>query len=378
MMPETGLRKRSIILPTESYLLARGDEMPRAWRTLEGEIEAYLQALKDGNRSEATIHVYNWSLRTIFTALMDAKLQINPRKVGRPEIDYLKNEYLAGAAERYKANMVWMLVSFCKWAGNQEVAKVKVGFGCIPTKRVRWLEDDQAMTLKLNALGVEKMVIHCELDLGMRRIEMLRLKVTDFHAGRVHSVNLLGKGRYGGKPRVINWHPETAKILNEYLELRDKEIAKARKKNPSVEVPANLLIFEMAGKLRPYKKGAIEKLQNRMGARVGFHFSNHDLRRTCGRMMYRAGVAIEIIARKFGHSDTRTTMKYLGLDFEDLSAAETLYATYQASKICPKMGTFDKSQIENGQGGIITPPMNWLTVENARNRADHRFRGYER
>jgi hypothetical protein len=32
--------------------------------------------------------------------------------------------------------------------------------------------------------------------------------------------------------------------------------------------------------------------------------------------MYRAGVPIEIIARKFGHSDTRTTMHYLGLDFE--------------------------------------------------------------
>ena len=55
-------------------------------------------------------------------------------------------------------------------------------------------------------------------------------------------------------------------------------------------------------------------------------------------MMYRAGVPIELIARKFGHADTRTTMKYLGLDFEDLSAAEDLYAKYQASIVFTKKG----------------------------------------
>jgi len=76
-------------------------------------------------------------------------------------------------------------------------------------------------------------------------------------------------------------------------------------------------------------------------------------------MMYRAGAPIEIIGRKFGHTDTRTTMKYLGLDFEDLSAAETLYATYQASVICPKMGTFEVSQENGGQGGISQIPI-WL------------------
>ena len=122
-----------------------------------------------------------------------------------------------------------------------------------------------------------------------------------------------------------------------------------------MEVPPNLLIYERGGRLHAYQKSAIEKILNKLGERVGFHFSNHDLRRTCGRMMYRAGVPIEIIARKFGHTDTRTTMKYLGLDFEDLSAAETLYAKYQASLVCPKTGSFAVSQESGGQGGIRTP-----------------------
>ena len=326
--------------------------MPQAWRLLEDEMEAYLQELRDGNRAEITIKEYRWALKRMFQALFDAKLQTHPRMVGRTEINYIRDDYLVGGSERYKADMVSMMMGFAKWAGNQEMAKIRIGFGSIPTKRVRWLSNEQATNLKLNAQGIEKIIIHCELDLGMRRGEMLKLKVSDFSSGRINAINLLGKGRYGGKPRTINWHPNTLASLEEYLEIRDKEIAKARKKNPGVQIPPNLLIYEANGKLNAYKRSAIENIQNRLGERLGFHFSNHDLRRTCGRMMFRAGVPIEIIARKFGHSDTRTTMHYLGLDFEDLSAAEDLYAKYQASLICPDQGTFGVSQLKNGQGGI--------------------------
>jgi integrase/recombinase XerD len=326
--------------------------MPTAWRLLEDEIEAYLQELRDGNRAEITIKEYRWALRRAFQALDDAKLEISPRRIGRMEINFIRNEYLVGRSERYKADMVSMVMGFAKWAGNQEMAKIRIGFGSIQTKRVRWLTNEQSVSVKVNARGIEKMIVHCELDLGMRRGEMLKLKVGDFSTGRINSINLLGKGRYGGKPRTINWHPNTMAVLEEYLSLRDKEISKARKKNPGVQVPPNLLIYERYGSLNAYKKGAIEKILNQLGERVGFHFSNHDLRRTCGRMMYRAGVPIEVIARKFGHSDTRTTMHYLGLDFEDLSAAEDLYAKYQASLICPKKGTFEVSQEIGGQGGI--------------------------
>ena len=73
------------------------------------------------------------------------------------------------------------------------------------------------MTVKMNVHGIEKMIVHCELDLGMRRIELIRLKASDFSSGRINSVHLLGKGRYGGKPRDINWHPQTIAVLEEYL-----------------------------------------------------------------------------------------------------------------------------------------------------------------
>jgi len=119
-----------------------------------------------------------------------------------------------------------------------------------------------------------------------------------------------------------------------------------------IPVPEALLIYERGGQLYAYKRSAIENILNDLGARVGFHISKHDLRRTCGRMMYRSGASIEIIARIFGHSDTRTTMHYLGLDYEDMSGAMNAYAQYQKGVNVPKIGTNRLSQEMSGQGGI--------------------------
>ena len=98
--------------------------MPTAWYSLGSELDAYLQELRDGNRSEVTIRDYRWALKTILLALKDAGLELNPRKMGRPEINYLRNDFLAGRSERYKANMVSMLMGFLKWTGNTEMAKL--------------------------------------------------------------------------------------------------------------------------------------------------------------------------------------------------------------------------------------------------------------
>lgn len=328
--------------------------MPRPSYSLAKVKAAYLEELRQARRSERTLRLYDYTLTTAFQALEEAGRTGNPRQVRPEDVDYLSDVIMAGAAPRYKVNVAWTIVSFCKWAGNEYLKRYKVSFGSIPsTERVRWLENEQAMALKLEARDLERMIVHCELDLGMRRIELLRLRPSDFQTTRSkREVHLLGKGRNGGKPRSIPWHPDTANMLKECLDRRDAEIRRARAKSPGVPVPEQLLIYERGGRLFPYRKSAIEKVLNGLGERMGFHFSNHDLRRTCGRMMYRSGVPIEVIAKIFGHSDTRTTMHYLGLDYEDMSGAMSTYAQYQKSFDVPKIGTFDESQEMSGQGGI--------------------------
>ena len=66
--------------------------------------------------------------------------------------------------------------------------------------------------------------------------------------------------------------------------------------------------------------------------------------------MHRAGVKTEQIARIFGHSDTRTTIRYLGLDHDDMSAAMQKYARYQECASVPKVVQID-SEPDSVSGG---------------------------
>lgn len=259
---------------------------------------------------------------------------------------------LAGTG-RYKENQIKILLGLLRWAGNPDVAKWHILFGDTSPTRVRWLDDDQARLVRAEAKGIEKIIVHCELDLAMRRESVLSLKVSSFVGGRISKVTFHGKGRNGGKNLTVSYHPDTEYMLEEYLTIvRRAEIEKARKKNPAIKVPENLLIYERAGNLYPYKKTAIDDFLEDVGKRVGFHLSNHDLRRTCGRMMYRSGVKIEHIAKIFGHEDTRTTIKYLGLDIEDMSNAMRQYAQYQKTSFEPQTVHFEDSQEKSGQSGI--------------------------
>ena len=117
-------------------------------------------------------------------------------------------------------------------------------------------------------------------------------------------------------------------------------VGKAKAKKAETKTTDALLIYERGGKLRPYGETMIDNIISTVGKRAGIdRVSNHDLRRTCGRMMYRLGVPLEVIARIFGHSDTRTTIRYLGLDHDDMSAAMQQYAKYQKCAFVPQVVT---------------------------------------
>jgi integrase len=47
---------------------------------------------------------------------------------------------------------------------------------------------------------------------------------------------------------------------------------------------------------------------------VGVTCAPHDLRRTFGRLTHASGAAIEQISRTFGHSNIKTTERYLGIE----------------------------------------------------------------
>jgi len=331
--------------------------MPNRERILRDGIEKYIEEMEARGRSELTIRDYRYALNRLLLALSDARMKYNPKKIGKAEILYLKDDFLT-CSPRGKKNQLDILIGYCKWAGNQEIGKAFIPWGDTSRKNVRWLSREQAFLLDHLAvgMGITRVILHLEKDLGLRRIEVMRLKVSSFHFDGTGYGRLTvhGKGRNGGKYRIITGHPLTRDIIGDYIHgERAAEVAKARRTDSGCKVIDDLLIYavESSGTLQTYKKSAIDKFLMKLEDKAGFHFSNHDLRRTCGREMHFAGVKTERIAAILGHSDTRTTMKYLGLDLVDMEDDMSRYFAFQHT-LPQKQGIFQEASKMNGQGGI--------------------------
>jgi len=193
--------------------------------------------------------------------------------------------------------------------------------------RVDWLSPEEAVRVMDAAQGIERIVVHLELRLGLRRIEVLRLSVKDV---REQILDVHGKGRGGGKWRTLAWAPDTKAELEHYLSLREEMIAQARQKNRRAEEPEAFLIYRKGGKLYGYERTGVDNMVHAVARRAGITrpIGNHTLRRTCGRLMHYAGVPLVDIAEAFGHSDVKTTMRYLGLTIDDLSKAQERTLSY--------------------------------------------------
>ncbi|MFH1578926.1 MAG: site-specific integrase [Thermoplasmatota archaeon] len=338
--------------PTDSPLGGAVVPKYKAWWSLGVKLGRYEQDLLERGLSETTVKGELWALGNMGRALWEAGFDVCPRRFGQFHIDYLRSVQYEGREQSYIAHNLSILKQFLKWAGNKQTDRIRWPVRGFARSNADWLQDHEAMILKQLSQGIERMIVHCEVDLGLRRIEVLRLKVSDFRTGRADSIKVLGKGRHGGKPREISWHQDTPSELEACLVIRDGHIARARSKNPNVEVPESLLIYERGGGLYPYKKSAVDGFLEDLGSRSGIEFSNHTLRRTCGRMMHRSGSGIVEIAGILGHSDPKTTMLYLGLDIQDMSQTMNRLAAYQKTVKIPGNGILGDSQQKDGPCGI--------------------------
>jgi integrase/recombinase XerD len=141
-------------------------------------------------------------------------------------------------------------------------------------------EDEVSTIMRMVETPLERLIIHCELALGMRRFEVQRLRLDSFHFGRENNVVVRGKGRNGGKYRRIPTRRDTKEILDGYLRYR-KGIVKGRPDN------GVLLVHFWNGSFIEYGKTGIDKILDKLSLRAGVKFSNHDLRRAFGRRALR-------------------------------------------------------------------------------------------
>ena len=303
--------------------------MPRWNSALNAKLDDYGEYLRSRKCQPRTVTEYRRLVVNAFGALHEAGLNHSVRTIGEEEIDFLYNELYEPVEPRTARNQVSVIGTFLKRMGKNPVVELMdIPWPADLRIHVKWLDPMRAISLRRAASDMERILVHFELDCMMRRCEVMRLRVGDVASG---AIDIWGKGRDGGKPRTIPWHPRTQTEWEHYLLLREDIVERARKKNPQVMVPEQVLIYERNGRLGCYQKTAVDRMIKEAGARAGIlpdDISNHVLRRTGARISLLGGTQISTIMKILGHSTEEQTIRYLGLNLDDMSKGMNLAERY--------------------------------------------------
>ena len=191
---------------------------------------------------------------------------------------------------------------FLRWAGNPVATKKSLW--AVPGESAgkrRWLTPEQLARLYRAARGRERILVALEGFNGLRRVEVLRMRLKDIDFGR-QRLHVLGKGRNGGKWRTLPMFSETSNVLRDF---------------PRAEDPNSRVI--------PLSQSGADLVLRRVSSRAGFpqlgvRVSHHDLRRTFGRLAHKAGMDLVQLKNLYGHSSLDQTVHYIGLDEDEMRA----------------------------------------------------------
>ena len=322
---------------------------PSSARLIEDEINKFLVPLTRAGRTEYTVHTYFMMLRRDLNWLHSKGMASTHKSIGAAEVEALIAERWVNAP-KYNHNRRSLMKQFLEYHGNRVFDEYPEPANNSMRINVDWLSDQEAVSV-YNACNdpTEKLIIHMELRLALRRFDLLHVQISDV---MIDHMNVLGKGN---KKRTVPYCNDTLVVFREYMKIRDKYTDCVRDPDSSF-----LLIKrypEMPAKTpgKTFVDNIVKSVSTRAG--IERNISNHTLRRTCARMWYRAGVPLATVSALLGHTDVKTTIRYLGLTMDDLNAGASLYDQYfdglQRVQPTPNLGQNLGIARQNGGQGEI-------------------------
>jgi integrase len=140
---------------------------------------------------------------------------------------------------------------------------------------------------------------------GLRKGELLRLTFTDIDLDEGTILVRSGKGRGGGKDRVVFVAPELREVLEHFV--RERGIARV--------VAPGFWASPIGGDTM--SEAALKRAVTRVRRASGIAFSLHSLRHSFVTLLLRAGVPIHVVRDLAGHTSIVTTAGYLRVWDED-------------------------------------------------------------
>lgn len=300
--------------------------MARPFATWTNALDKFAKDLaNDSTLAPRTVTFYRETAHAVLSYMDRLNMHTLPNQIDVHDLkrllDSMAADRLAIATRKgYLSALKKYLVHF----GNPAFTGIRYKLPRDARPKVDWLSQAEAVKLlQCDKSPIQTIVIHLELCLGLRRVEVVRLRECDIHQDGGYLV-VHGKGSQGGKPRMIPYAMGTPEVIALALKRRRDMISAALSRHPVQIVPDNLVLWTKGGYLHAYSEegyGLDKVVTDPLNAKLGFHFSNHTLRRTFGRMMYRAGVEPATIAKILGHESTEVTLRYIGVDLDDMKTA---------------------------------------------------------
>lgn len=289
--------------------------MSRRYQSTESVINGLIASmLKDGSYSPKTIAHTSEHCRLVARYIQDL-YAMTPQDL-RAIHQQMAAEGLAVSTQKSYIHAIRQLLKF---VGNPTY-QTKVLFQADTRPKVDWLTQEEASTVLSATLpNIQRIAVVLSLCMGLRRVEIVRLRMSDIDLPK-KCITVTGKGRAGGKLRLVPFHSRFLPTLEDWLVDRSQIVAKSR------TYPDNVLIWydrehHIAKPYNAVKGSGIDGVIRRSSQTVGIHYSAHTLRRTFGRLLWLAGVPVVTIAKILGHSSTEQTLSYIGANLDDMATA---------------------------------------------------------
>ncbi|HTQ11512.1 MAG TPA: tyrosine-type recombinase/integrase [Fimbriimonadaceae bacterium] len=273
----------------------------------------FLDALRSSDKSSHTISHYNTTFKRFNSWLYSqgtTDIEEITKHQGRAFMSSLKEE---GLSPRTRYGIIVDLKTWLTWlVKDGELAKSpfdNVELPDLPRPVPETYEKDEFAKLMKQCAGSEftcvrnRAILYLLLDTGIRREELVNLKVDDVNLtlDQVHIRH--GKG---DKARFLVLSAKASMTLAKYLNAREKTLTKMNKK-------AHLESgdFLWIGERGPVTYHGLGTILRKLGAKSGVQVRAHKFRKTYATIALNSGQAsLEDVRRQLGHSDYQVLKKH--------------------------------------------------------------------
>lgn len=273
--------------------------------------DEYLRHMEETGRKEATIKGYRSSINQCVKLLDSVRRPYKAEEI-RPEDWYFLASNMSGKETSVKKN-VTNFAKMCEFfTGANPLKKLNILWNRTTVRRV-YITNEDFQELYAAATLNQKMVLVLGAFLGLRRSEIMNLKVSDI---RGDSVIVKGKGHGKGLETQLRMSAEVRRFIQEYLiwrsQLPGEDLSEGR-----------LLVYSSKKGFKGYKDPlSISVMMRTLSDLTGIEFTPHSLRRLFATNLYKSGADLMIIQNLMRHASVETTMEcYIRTDSERMDQA---------------------------------------------------------